>query len=157
MPTDHHSQNSRGLSTRIREELKTTFRLFEIDRHSKFITNGRLEKLQNGNDLNYWAKEDYDLVLVDEAHRYRNHTSQAFGMLQRICKLQVTAKALVSGTKESNSYIRNTIKQPSTGFVLSITFYSRMQGGYITGYKSFLFLWSNHSGVSRNKSRRRFS
>ncbi|MDP2364622.1 MAG: phospholipase D-like domain-containing protein, partial [Ignavibacteria bacterium] len=69
----------------LEKNWKTTFRLFGIDRHSKFITNGRLEKIANGNDLNYWAKEDYDLVLVDEAHRYRNHTSQAFGMLQRIC------------------------------------------------------------------------
>jgi type I site-specific restriction endonuclease len=38
------------------------------------------------------AKEDYDLVLVDEAHRYRNHTSQMFGNLQRICKAREMAK-----------------------------------------------------------------
>ncbi|MBK7381229.1 MAG: DEAD/DEAH box helicase family protein [Ignavibacteriales bacterium] len=84
----------------LEKNWKTTFRLFGIDRHSKFITNGRLEKIANGNDLNYWAKEDYDLVLVDEAHRYRNHTSQAFGMLQRICKAPRNGEGLVSGTKK---------------------------------------------------------
>ena len=60
--------------------------MFGIDRHTKFITNGRLEKIVNGEDLNFRAKEDYDLILVDEAHKYRNHTSQSFGLLQRICK-----------------------------------------------------------------------
>jgi SNF2 family DNA or RNA helicase len=70
----------------LEKNWKTTFRYFGIDRHSKFITNVRLDKLVEGKDLNYWQKEDYDLILVDEAHRYRNHTSQMFGNLQRICK-----------------------------------------------------------------------
>jgi superfamily II DNA/RNA helicase len=84
----------------LEKNWKNTFRLFGIDRHTKFITNGRLEKIVNGEDLNYWAKEDYDLVLVDEAHRYRNHTSQAFGMLQRICKAPRNGEGLVAGTKK---------------------------------------------------------
>ena len=65
---------------------KSTFRTFGIDKHTKFITNGRLEKILKEEDLNYWAKEDYDLVIIDEAHKYRNHTSQSFEHLQRICK-----------------------------------------------------------------------
>ncbi len=84
----------------LEKNWKNTFRLFGIDRHTKFITNGRLEKIVNGENLNYWAKEDYDLVLVDEAHRYRNHTSQAFGMLQRICKAPRNGEGLVVGTKK---------------------------------------------------------
>lgn len=84
----------------LEKNWKNTFRLFGIDRHTKFITNGRLEKIVNGEDLNYWAKEDYDLVLVDEAHRYRNHTSQSFGMLQRICKAPRNGEGLVVGTKK---------------------------------------------------------
>ncbi|MCH8569135.1 MAG: phospholipase D-like domain-containing protein [Balneolales bacterium] len=74
-----------------------TFRLFGIDRHTKFITNGRLEKIIKGEDLKYWAKEDYDLILVDEAHKYRNHTSQSFGLLQRICKAPRNGEGLVKG------------------------------------------------------------
>ncbi len=84
----------------LEKNWKNTFRLFGIDRHTKFITNGRLEKIVKGEDLNYWAKEDYDLVLVDEAHRYRNHTSQAFGMLQRICKAERNGEGLVQGKKK---------------------------------------------------------
>lgn len=70
----------------LEKNWKTTFRQFGIAKHAKFITNGRLEKILKGNDLDYWAKEEYDLILVDEAHRYRNHTSQMFDNLQRICK-----------------------------------------------------------------------
>jgi len=81
----------------LEKNWKNTFRLFGIDRHTKFITNGRLEKIVKGEDLNYWAKEDYDLVLVDEAHKYRNHTSQSFGFLQRICKAPRNGDGLVKG------------------------------------------------------------
>jgi superfamily II DNA or RNA helicase len=84
----------------LEKNWKNTFRLFGIDRHTKFITNGRLDKIVNGDDLNYWAKEDYDLVLVDEAHRYRNHTSQSFGLLQRICKAPRNGEGLVPGKKK---------------------------------------------------------
>ncbi len=81
----------------LEKNWKNTFRLFGIDRHTKFITNGRLEKLLNGDDLNYWAKEDYDLILVDEAHKYRNHTSTMFGHLQRICKAPRSGDGLIKG------------------------------------------------------------
>ncbi|MCD6441469.1 MAG: helicase [Candidatus Marinimicrobia bacterium] len=84
----------------LEKNWKTTFRFFGIDRHTKFITNSRLDKLIEGKDLNYWPKEDYDLVLVDEAHRYRNHTSKMFGNLQRICKAPRNGDGLISGIKK---------------------------------------------------------
>lgn len=92
----------------LEKNWKNTFRLFGIDRHTKFITNGRLEKIVNGDDLNYWAKEDYDLILVDEAHRYRNHTSTMFGNLQRICKAPRNGEGLVHGTKKKVMLISAT-------------------------------------------------
>ena len=81
----------------LEKNWKSTFRMFGIDRHTKFITNGRLDKIVNQEDMNYWAKEDYDLILVDEAHKYRNHTSQSFGLLQRICKSPRNGDGLVMG------------------------------------------------------------
>ncbi|MFN4147046.1 MAG: helicase-related protein [Runella sp.] len=84
----------------LEKNWKNTFRLFGIDRHTKFITNGRLEKIVTAEDLNYWPKEDYDLVLVDEAHRYRNHTSQSFELLQRICKSPRKGEGLVQGHRK---------------------------------------------------------
>jgi len=92
----------------IEKNWKNTFRQFGIDRHTKFITNGRLEKILNCEDLNYWAKEDYDLILVDEAHRFRNHTSIMFGNLQRICKAPRNGEGLVSGTKKKVMLISAT-------------------------------------------------
>jgi len=92
----------------LEKNWKNTFRQFGIDRHAKFITNGRLEKIVIGDDLNYWAKEDYDLVLVDEAHRYRNHTSTMFGHLQRICKAPRNGEGLVTGTKKKVMLISAT-------------------------------------------------
>lgn len=91
----------------LEKNWKTTFRQFGIDRHTKFISNGRLNKILEG-DLNYWAKEDYDLVLVDEAHRYRNHTSQMFSQLQRICKAPRNGEGLVPGTKKKVMLISAT-------------------------------------------------
>jgi superfamily II DNA/RNA helicase len=79
---------------------KETFRDFRLDKDTKFITNGSLENILNGKNPNYWPKEDYDLILVDEAHRYRNHTSQMFDNLQRICKSKRNGEGLVGDEKK---------------------------------------------------------
>jgi len=79
---------------------KQTFRDFKLDKETKFITNGSLEKILDGKDLSYWPKEEYDLILVDEAHRYRNHTSQMFENLQRICKSRRNGEGLVGDEKK---------------------------------------------------------
>ena len=81
----------------LEKNWKSTFRMFGIDKHAKFITNGSLDKIVNGDSMNYWAKEDYDLILIDEAHKYRNHTSQSFGLLQRICKASRNGEGLITG------------------------------------------------------------
>ncbi|MCZ2142503.1 MAG: hypothetical protein LC102_03620 [Ignavibacteriales bacterium] len=64
---------------------KNTFRDFGLDSYTKFITNGSLHKIVKG-DLDYWELQDYDLVIVDEAHKFRNHETEGFKNLQRICK-----------------------------------------------------------------------
>src|SRR5699024_11765068 len=48
---------------------KRTFRLFGIDRYAKFITNGSLHKIVEDRNLDYWPKEDYDLVIVRSEER----------------------------------------------------------------------------------------
>ncbi len=57
-----------------RETAKEQFRLDNCD----IITNGSLHKVKR--------PEKYDLVIVDEAHKFRNDTADAFDELQRICK-----------------------------------------------------------------------
>ncbi|MCA0230138.1 MAG: phospholipase D-like domain-containing protein [Bacteroidetes bacterium] len=44
----------------------------------EIITNGSLHKVRN--------PEKYDLVIVDEAHKFRSDTSDAYNDLQKICK-----------------------------------------------------------------------
>lgn len=44
----------------------------------EFITNGSLHKITR--------PERYDLIIVDEAHKFRSDTSEMFSLLQKICK-----------------------------------------------------------------------
>lgn len=92
----------------LEKNWKTTFKHFGIDRHTKFITNGSLDKIVEKRDFNYWEKEEYDLVLVDEAHKYRNHTSQSFGLLQRICKSPRSEEGMIPGKRKKIMLISAT-------------------------------------------------
>lgn len=69
----------------VERNWKNTFKDFDIDKYTKFITNGSLHKILEGHE-DYWNKEEFDLIIVDEAHKFRNHTSEAFQNLQLICK-----------------------------------------------------------------------
>lgn len=69
----------------LEKNWKSTFKEFRIDEKCHFIANGSLNKIVEG-DHNYNDKERYDLILVDEAHKFRNHRSQQFQNLQIICK-----------------------------------------------------------------------
>jgi len=69
----------------LEKNWKSTFKEFRIDEKCHFIANGSLNKIVEG-DHNYADKERYDLILVDEAHKFRNHRSQQFENLQVICK-----------------------------------------------------------------------
>lgn len=69
----------------LEKNWKSTFKEFRIDEKCDFVSNGSIDKIINEDDtLKY--KEKYDLVLVDEAHKFRNHTSRQFQNLQIICK-----------------------------------------------------------------------
>lgn len=54
-----------------------TIRDFEVP-NVEFITNGSLHKIKH--------PEDYDLVIVDEAHKFRSDESEMFNQLQKLCK-----------------------------------------------------------------------
>jgi superfamily II DNA/RNA helicase len=68
----------------IEKNWTSTFKEFQIQNYCDFITNGSLDKIVDGKLKN--DKESYDLILVDEAHKFRNHRSQQFENLQVICK-----------------------------------------------------------------------
>ena len=62
-----------------------TFKLFGIKKKAQFVTNGSLSKVLEGRDQ-YYDKEDYDLIIVDEAHGFRSDNSNRYDELQKICK-----------------------------------------------------------------------
>ncbi len=66
---------------------KETFKQFGIERNARFIPCGSLDKILDSKD-NYPSEEEYDLILVDEAHRFRGDTSGMYDSLQRICKAE---------------------------------------------------------------------
>jgi superfamily II DNA/RNA helicase/HKD family nuclease len=83
----------------VEKNWKNTFKDFQLDKYTKFITNGSLEKILEGHQ-DYWNKEDYDLIIVDEAHKFRNYLTGAFQNLQLICKSPRANKGLIEGLQK---------------------------------------------------------
>lgn len=71
----------------VEQNWKQTFKDFGIDKYTRFVSNGSLNKVLDENNFDYWNADEYDLVLVDEAHKFRTHTNTAFTKLQEICKM----------------------------------------------------------------------
>lgn len=69
----------------LEDNWKNTFKQFGISKKAQFITNGSLSKVLEGKG-NYHDKEDFDLIIVDEAHQFRSDTSNRYDELQKICK-----------------------------------------------------------------------
>ncbi|WP_295793733.1 helicase-related protein [Mucilaginibacter sp.] len=58
---------------------KKTMRDFEVP-NVDYVTNGSLHKVKH--------PEDYDLIIVDEAHKFRSDESEMFNELQKLCKTE---------------------------------------------------------------------
>ncbi|MHB8523139.1 MAG: helicase-related protein [Limisphaerales bacterium] len=74
---EHRSHTLIVVPPAVRDNWEWTVELFRLD-NVKFVTNGSLHKVKH--------PERFDLVIVDEAHKFRNDTAEAFDELQRICK-----------------------------------------------------------------------
>ena len=61
----------------LKESWEDTLSTFKIDNY-KIITNGSLHKIKDA--------ELFDLVIVDEAHKFRTDTASMYNELQKICK-----------------------------------------------------------------------
>lgn len=78
---------------------KSTFRLFGIHAKAQFVSNGSLFKIHERRD-GYKAKEEFDLVIVDEAHGFRNASSGRYDELQRICKAPCANEGFLKSTRK---------------------------------------------------------
>lgn len=83
----------------LEDNWKATFKLFGISRKAQFITNGSLSKVLEGKN-NYHDKEDFDLIIVDEAHQFRSDTSNRYDELQKICKSPCTNPGLLKSLRK---------------------------------------------------------
>ncbi len=79
----------------LRENWEETLESFGLQNY-KIITNGSLHKITNA--------EKYDLIIVDEAHKFRNDTAEAYNELQKICKTK-TKHLLKDGSKADKKVI----------------------------------------------------
>lgn len=92
----------------VEQNWKKTFHDFGIDKHSRFVSNGSLSKVIDPDNFDYWNPEEYDLVLVDEAHKFRSHTTNAFEELQQICKMPRIDTGNIPGYKKKVMLISAT-------------------------------------------------
>lgn len=61
----------------LKEGWERTMNEFKLDNYN-IVTNGSLHKLKN--------PAQYDLVIVDEAHKFRSDTASMYNELQKLCK-----------------------------------------------------------------------
>jgi hypothetical protein len=79
----------------LKENWIETLDKFQLHNYT-IITNGSIHKLTD--------PEKYDLVIVDEAHKFRNDTADAYNELQKLCKTK-TRRKLKDGTKAEKKVI----------------------------------------------------
>ncbi len=83
----------------IRQEWEETFNTFKIGamRHFKFYSYGELEKIKD--------TSEYEIVIIDESHKFKNFATSRYRELERICKEQSKYKKkiiLISATPLNN-------------------------------------------------------
>ncbi len=64
----------------MKDNWEETLNEFKLD-NFKIITNGSIHKIKN--------PELYDLIIVDEAHKFRSDTASMYNELQKLCKTKV--------------------------------------------------------------------
>ena len=92
----------------VEHNRKQTFKDFGLDKYTRFISNGSLSKVLDEDNYDYWNADEYDLVLVDEAHKFRTHTNTAFTELQEICKMPRVETGNIPGFKKKVMLISAT-------------------------------------------------
>jgi len=84
----------------VEDNWKDTFKDFGIDkRYTQFISNGSLDKVLEGKD-NYKSAEEFDLILIDEAHNFRSDSAERYDELQRICKSPRINEGMIEGLQK---------------------------------------------------------
>lgn len=83
----------------LKDNWVDTFKDFKISKYAQFVSNGSLSKVLEGKD-NYNDPEDFDLIIVDEAHGFRSDSAERYDELQRICKAPRINEGFIDGTRK---------------------------------------------------------
>ena len=70
----------------LEENWRRTTKEFQIHNHFEFVTIGSLEKVLDKRNYRYSNAEEFDMVIVDESHKFRNDYTTMYTALQEICK-----------------------------------------------------------------------
>lgn len=65
---------------------RKTIEEFQLKQHFDLITLGSLDKVQDLENHAFAAPDRYDLIVVDESHKFRNDHTDMYTKLQKICK-----------------------------------------------------------------------
>ena len=82
----------------VEDNWKKTFRKFALHKRTQFVSSGSLSQVIN--EEGYRPKENFDLVIVDESHNYRNDNNSRYDELQRICKAPRANKGMIPGSQK---------------------------------------------------------
>jgi superfamily II DNA or RNA helicase len=70
----------------LEDNWKKTIKDFHIWNNCSFVSTGSLHKIIDNKILDYPNADEYDLIIIDEAHKFRNDISQMYAKLQIITK-----------------------------------------------------------------------
>lgn len=70
----------------IKSSWQTTAREFQLDNHFRYITLGSLHKIIDEENHDMPNPDEFDLIIVDESHKFRNDYTDMYVKLQEICK-----------------------------------------------------------------------
>lgn len=77
---NHRSRILIIVSPAMKEAWRAELERFGIDDSARVLNNGSLHKISSS------EAEKYDLIIVDEAHKFRNDTAGGYTLLQKLCK-----------------------------------------------------------------------
>lgn len=60
---------------------------FQIKNHFEFITIGSLHQILDESNYTHSRADKFDLIVVDESHKFRNEYTEMYRELQQICKM----------------------------------------------------------------------